>query len=367
MRGIEVIGIYLIYILIVYGIVGNSYRRNQCVCDKRKILCIEIIFIAGLSVLLNVIFTNIGIITGSDRLNYIYEFSGARAPDSLGLQWIFSLVHTLGGDIYTVYNITTFITVFLTLYAYKKSKYANEKVILLLLSTQWVFFTFTALKQSYANAFAALAFVKIIEGEKRKDYLWGSFFIVLAILFHSSAIILVPITILIIINKTLSKKSGIISAFVIIGSLFIQKIAVLFAKIINPFLPMVAAKISQYMTDFGASGGDSLAVLKYVAIFVILLWAIVNRNRYINTIEGYTKYEMVTLFAAILLLYSVISYWFVRFIDMLYFPVFVFYVLIDKGTMLSGNRNLIRCIVYGSQFFFTFRWILRIFNIYGGL
>lgn len=367
MRGIFVVAIYFIFAVVFYGIIKTSYNRAENRNSPNKISVFSISFLSVLAVFLNIICTNLSVIVGSDRINYIYEFSGARSPDSIGLQLVFFLVHLIGGDINYVYIITTFVSVFVTLLAYRKSKYAQPQVIALLLSTQWIFYTFTALKQSFANAFVAVAFVCFIESEKRKDYLLGVMMLVIAIVFHSSAIALLPVLILLFLQKKSSRRNTFYSALIIIGSIFIRQISLIIARFISPILPLVSLKIIQYMSKLDTSSINSMTIFKYVSIFIILIWAYANRKQYRLKIDVFSKYFLTTLYASILLIYSVFSYWFVRFIDLFYFPIFVFYALIDRDEYLYSNKIIIRICVYGLQIIFLIRWIMRIFNIYGGL
>ena len=170
-NGIIVLFLYFLICIISSLFINADYKRYRSNGrSKVKIKISSMIIIATLFSVLNwfiTVYISNGVL-GSDRLNYNVEFQGVRSVGSPGLQWIFDIVLRLGGDIYWVFYLTTFITCYLTLVAYRRSQMATPKFMVLLFVSEYIFFTFTGLKQAYAVAFSYLFFVNAIENKTLK-------------------------------------------------------------------------------------------------------------------------------------------------------------------------------------------------------
>lgn len=173
----------------------RSVDRLTGQSDSARKMPYSLIFsIAALFALYNAYCTGGKLPTGGDRLNYYLDFSGFRKNESVALQLIFNVVKYCGGDIFTVYYFTTFVCVFLTFVAYRKMPRADYCAVALLLLTDFVFFTFTALKQCYACACAAMFFAYAIDENTPKNVVLSITYLTAACLFHTSGFILIRCT-----------------------------------------------------------------------------------------------------------------------------------------------------------------------------
>lgn len=367
-----------ILLIIIYGLVSIvSYlliRQNYIIYSERiengnkKIKLLSIIFISSLFTFVNWFATKTlaNNVLGSDRLNYSVEFLGTRSVQSPGLQFIFDIVKKCGGDIYTVFYVTTFLTMFFTLIAYRRSKLASPKLITLLLVSEYVFFSFTGLKQSYAAAFSFLFFVNAIEDKTKRGLILCVVDIVLAILFHSSGYILIPLLVILRIGRENKKRFYFITGVAVLSLIFLPNIMQFVSSRIGSFLPILSFKIEKYFGD--ATGGlDSQwsAIIKYLPFVYISILGVLNRKRFKYVISEYDSLLLAAVVGSLVVLYSMFSYWFQRFRYSFYFPVFLLYDLIDRNEELKGNRVINDTIVIGGSLLVTTRKILLIFKNFG--
>lgn len=356
------------YLLIKQNYISYLLETNLCQQKANKLRISSIFIISSLYTILNWFATKIfsNNTLGSDRLNYSIEFSGVRSVQSPGLQFIFDIVKKCGGDIYSVFYITTFLTVFLTLIAYRRSKLASPKLITLLLVSEYIFFTFTGLKQSYSAAFSFLFFVNAIENKTKKGTMLCLFDIMLAILFHSSGYILIPLLVILRIDRDNKKRFYFLTFISILCLVFLPNIMQFVSARLGSFLPILSFKIDNY---FGNSSGglDSQwsAIIKYFPFIYISIWGMLNRKKFMYEIEEYDLLLLVSFIGSLIVLYSLYSYWFQRFRYSFYFPVFLLYDLIDRNEELKGNRIINDTVVIGGSLLVTARKILLIFKNFG--
>ena len=373
-NGILMMAIYGFVSFVSYLIIKQNYviyvnNGNNGGLKEKKLGTLRIIIISSLFTSLNWFATKIlsNNFLGSDRLNYSIEFSGVRSVQSPGLQFVFDIVKKFGGDIYSIFYITTFITVFITLIAYRRSKLASPKLITLLLVSEYVFFSFTGLKQSYAASFSFLFFVNAIEDKTKKGFLLCVFDILLAIIFHSSGYILIPLLVILRIGREKKKRFYFITIVAVLSLVFLPNIMQFISARIGSFLPILSFKIEKYFGDVsGGLDNQWSAIVKYFPFFYVSIWGIANRKRFKNTIENYDSFLLMSVIGSLMVFYSIFSYWFQRFRYSFFFPVFLLYDLIDRNEELKGNRIINNAIVIGGSFFVTTRKIILIFKNFGG-
>lgn len=372
-NGIILIMVYGIIAIISYWLIKQNYiaysKKTELGLDKAVKLKIPIIcLISILFAWVNWFATNVlsKNVLGSDRLNYSVEFLGSRSVQSTGLQFIFDVVKRCGGDIYTVFYITTFITVFITLIAYRRSKLTSPKIIVLLLVSEYVFFTFTGLKQSYTAAFSFLFFVNAVEDKSKKGTILSIIDIILSIIFHSAGYILIPLFVILRFNRDNKRKFYFYVAIASLSLLLLPNIMQFISSHFGAYVPLLSFKIDKYFGE--ATGGlDSQwsAIIKYLPFFYVSVWGIANRKKFKRDIAEFDSLLLITVVGSLVVLYSIYSYWFQRFRYSFYFPVFLLYELMDRNDELKGNRVINDTIVIGGSLLVTVRKIILIFKNFG--
>lgn len=301
-----------------------------------------------------------------DRTNYAYEFTGARSVGSPGMQVLFEVVDYLGGDIYTVFYITTFTYVFLMLLAYRKWESANYKIFGLLIFSEWIFFSIITLKQSYACAFAALFFAYISEMKNKKDSYIALIFAILASLFHISGLILFPIYFATCMKKMSKLKSNLIVAISLLLMFNLKNIVIIFGALLDGVLPMYSKRIISYFVEEDVTGDGALySFVKWMPFYYITFISFLYRKKNRES-NSYNKLLIISVIASLLVLFSIVSYWFNRFRGIFYMPVFVLYFMANNQTSNGNARRINDLIVYGAQATVFLRWFILNYINFGG-
>ncbi len=358
---------YALIILVLYQFAINSRRPSFPISGYKQRSNFKQIYIvlgAALCMLYDLYITLTSVSMGGDRTNYLYDFLGYRRILTPGLQLLVD-VFRLFSDNFTVFLLLVcFICIALTLYAYRIYKHATPIAIFLLLSTQYLFSTFVNLKQCFANAFAALFFAVLFEMRGRKRDIWCIVLMVLACLFHQTAIILLPIYL--VCRGKNRKPINLILLLSFVALLFLDKLAVLAASILSPIVPSISAKIMEYFGSLSGAGGDAITLLKGFPYYIILAVGIRKRKKLMGKIENYDNYLLICLIMVLTQLAGLWSYWLPRLQYFLYLPVFV---LFGQMLALEGSRKTRFCLrvaVCGSILFFSFRDLILIYTLYGG-
>lgn len=386
-NGIIVMAYYVLICAIIYFFIWYRYHkvvvrneRNNCKSlTKKKISLFEMIIYSSIFAMFNRFCTNISINFGSDRENYLYEFMGGRNPNSIGLEFVFNVVKYFKGDIYTVFAITTFVGVFLFLLAYRLSERAKPEVVLLIFASEWIFFTFTALKQTYACGIAAVFFVYLLEEKRMRGTIICFCLACIACLFHMVGFILFPILIIIRMKKMSTSKTIFFVVVILLCTIYIEPLAIWTDKLLSGMLSVFGGnllskifsvlrmKISYYFVDNSDEPEHSIfSFIKYFPFYYITIIGFLYRKKMSRILEDYNKYMIVSFLASGIIIYSYFNYWFYRFIAVFYIPIFIYYVMVEKNMSYETNKWLSRFIVYGFTFLVTIRKIIIMFINYGG-
>lgn len=365
-KGIVVLATYIFISLIsVYLVYTDEVKYNN-LKSKNKISLFTILIISLLFTFFNIFSTNISLEYGSDRIIYAYEFTGVRSSGSVALDFLFKIFREFGGNIKIFFYFTTFVCVFLTLLAYRISKKTNYKVFILLLTSEWILFTITALKQTYACVFSCFFFIFLIEYDNKKyGTIFSVIFAIIASMFHITGLILFPLFILVKMKKITEKKLMILLLLIILSIFLLKPISLFFKEIVGIFFPAYEIKINSYFTrETNILEVSSFSFIKYLPIYYIAILGIIKK-KYILDIENYDHYLIISVLGAGLVGYTVVSYWFYRFNGIFYFPMFIFYKLLNSKIKNILEHNCNNIIVYGGSLVILMRKIILIFINYG--
>lgn len=365
-KGIVVLETYIFISLIsIYLVYADEIKYNNLKL-KNKISFFTILIISLLFTAFNIFSTNISLEYGSDRINYAYEFTGLRSSGSVALDFLFKIFREFGGNIEIFFYFTTFICVFLTLLAYRISKKTNYKVFILLLTSEWILFTITALKQTYACVFSYFFFIFLTEYDNKKyGTIFSIIFAILASMFHITGLIFFPLLILLKMKKITEKKLMILLLLIISSIFLLKPLSLFFKEIVGIFFPVYEIKINSYFTKgTNILGISSFSFIKYLPIYYIAILGIIKK-KYILDIENYDHYLIISVLGAGLVGYTVASYWFSRFNGIFYFPMFIFYDLLNSKIKNRLEHKCNDIIVYGGSFLMLTRKIILIFVNYG--
>ena len=355
-----------------------TYRKTQyvyCGIDGEGSLSVRprrdglrlllIFFYAILFVLLNVYCTKTSAAYGSDRVNYAFEFTGHRGS-GVGLDILFGLFRALSLSFTDMLYFTTFVSVLVILLAHGVFEYSSRLSLAFLLSTDFVFFTFTALKQSYSCAFAALLFVLLIKKRTLGNVIGCVLLITLAILFHPASVVLIPLFLVCSfrrLNKTIILLYMVVLALAFV---FFMDIGAFLANLVEPLFPKFAEMLTRYFKKLDRTDVVSaVAFLKGVSFYLLFGFGCIYRKRIKKTCLNYDKYLVILATASVLCLCSVYVYWTMRFRAFFYLPAAIFFGILFKN-ISKKERIVLTVSTLGANLVLLVRWLLLIYSNYGG-
>lgn len=299
-----------------------------------------------------------------DRARYAYRFvNNWRKPFSTGLNVLIDFVHSFSNDEKMLFFCVTFLCTFLTLYAYRISECGNKYALFYILCSDYLIFSFYGLKQAPAMAFGAIGIIYFIQ----KKYIRAVAFIIIAISFHESAAITIPIVMICSISR---KRIFRCASYVIMALflLFFSGMTRFSFEIIGKYMPSLLQESMPYLDSSGgfAISYNLLTVIKGMPFYILSVFICLERGKYKDTIKYYDNYLIMSLFVSFVWFTTLYMYWMERFAFYCYVPLFIFASELFKLCRGDKKTEYIRYAFTGSLFLFTMRYIGIIFMKYGG-
>lgn len=348
---------------------SRNRRRDLQQSREAKISLAVIILIALLFVLYNVLVTKMNPSTTSDRRNYALNFYGIRASQSAGLTTVIKYLRHFSSNVESLFYVTTFLTMAITLLAYRIDPEATPSTLLFLFSSQYVFFSLECLKQAYANAFSALCLAFALRNEGREDKVLSIVALILAIYFHHTGFFLIPILIMLRMRKT--KKRVLWSFFaLVILILFLEPLLLKIASIVAPYASLLATKIYQYIGDSSSEDVQTEGFLTFVKgfpFYVITLIGWLKRKSLVDKITNYDNYLFLSGVLCLAYLATIYNSWIYRFSYFFYLAEGAFFSLLIRNIKNPNNKIIIKYATLGVLSLLTFRFVLLMYMNFGGL
>ena len=368
---------YFAFVFLLYGLAKNaSYQRRIIFSagglalgqkdNEHRMLLRSVLF---LCVLVGIY----GIICGTvpysaDRGNYALRFANDGylmnvKSNSVGLYWIEVVLHLFTYDPRWLFFTIPFLSLLLTLIAYNKIPETTPESLLFLGLSSYYVFSFYAFKQAPAVAFVALAFAFFFKGKK----LSSALFLAVAICFHESSWIMLPVFIAMVGFKSKAIR-GLTYSCLLASVLFFPQVSRYVTNIVSSVSGM-DAQISGYLDETGAIREhlNYLTAVKGVPYYFISVVALIKRPVLKGRIDNYDKYLLLSCFTSVTVLLSTFMYWMWRFGTYCYFPVFVFASLIYREMDSFREKQQFKYCLGFLLGFFTLRSLCQYYFIYGGI
>ncbi len=360
---------YIIATVISYLIAKKDYKRF--IKNKGpKLTIISVIIISLLYGLFNIIATKTSSVIGGDRQNYIYDYTGVRSSSSDGLNLVISFFNIFTNDYLVFFYASTIIVVFITLLAYRISEHTTPKTLLFLLCTQYVSFTLSVLKQSYANAFAALSISVALNEKTTKNKILCAIFVYLSILFHHTAFILIPICI-ILCKKQRKRSLYFYLTAIILFIIFLEPILTITSNISSHIAPVISVKINSYLlenaTESGLRPENLTTAIKGIPFYVLTIAGFMSRKK---LLKEQTRYDDLLFLCSILsvsYLLTVFNGWIYRFSYIFLLSAGMLYTYIRSTLNKKTNICIFSILTIGILSYLTIRYIALSFLLYGGI
>ncbi len=298
----------------------------------------------------------------SDRGNYAVRFENHYdSPWTLGLNTIANILYLVSDDARVLFFTVSFLYMILTYVAYHKYEHITQEVFIFLGVSQYFIFSFYLLKQAPAIALAAISMAYFMKDK----YVQSILCLVLAVLFHESALVLIPLYMVMYGGRNpIFRWLGYISmAVCLFGFTFASQLVV---DIITRFSPELTNQVGDYFDVANLQSGFAVTVLKGIPYYAITLIGFIKRPLLHKGIKYYDRYLILSVFVCVMTLLSSRMYWMFRFATYMYFPMFVFLSLILKENENKKENTMIRCGIGGTLLFLSARYLYQIFFWHGG-
>ena len=358
-NGIVKIAIYPLIILLSFFMVrqDEQYYNNELVAKRIKLSTIFIIslVVAVYSMSFNKTFW------WTDVSYYDYIFtSNLKMEQSFGLDFIFVVLRkfTLNTDV--LLFVMGFLATNVMLLAYRELDEGYSLIILLMFLT--LFFVETVqvnLKQSLACGFAYFCIIFML----KKRYILSILFLVLAGLFHITALPILAITcVLMALMKINNDVFKIIVCVVLCATLLFYNQIFLLLEKITIGIPRVYNKLIEYDPRFSAGVASSkLVIVKGAAYYLITFAGIIYRKRFKEVIENYDQLFMVSLLASLSYLFAGIIYWMSRIVCYFWLIDILFLTMVSKRLESVGEKIVLEWGVGALLGVATFRLMFQIY------
>ena len=188
MRMLGYVGLIVLVALVErYSLLRDS---NRIKLQSRNQSKISIVTLTILSVLFG-LYSSVGmsIAQTEDRIVYAQTFfENITDSHTVGLNFLYKILTPFSNNPKILFFTVAFLSVFLILLAHRLNNDAQPNTLLYLVLSQCFIYSFYLLKQAPAIGLAALATTMLLQ----EKTLLSLLFLVLAILFHESALIIIP-------------------------------------------------------------------------------------------------------------------------------------------------------------------------------
>ncbi len=299
-----------------------------------------------------------------DRGNYAYRFVGDY-PDywTTGLRVIVDFLHIFTHDPKWLFFTVTFLSVLLFLIVYCWEDNATWKTLVLLVSSSSLVYSFYLLKQVLSIVFCALALTAFL----KKRWFLTIVFTFMAILFHESAIIIIPFMVMLLFAKKrwMRMLFAITSVICICSFSNMTRIGI---QLLGKIFPVIIAEISRYLDDTGgiAISSNIMTVFKGFPYYIITIYGFIKRPELKNRIKNYDELLMISMFGSFTILMSYYMYWMWRLGAFCYFHIFLFVDQLSTYSKKTREGQMFFVIVFFSLSFLTLRYLAMILFNAGG-
>ena len=357
------IAYYLVFVFCLFIYAKYKYKNDRI---KKFGLVALIIF--------GIIFGVYGIICGppgesiGDRHNYVRRFETPGQEEymknqSIGLWALESIIQlfTRNGSVLFFVVATVFFVV--NIYCYKKCKESRPLYLLLFFLSTVGLWGFFAMKQALSLAFANLAHVYYMEGNKK----WAIPFLIVAILCHEAAWIVIPCLIAAEYGKKSKVRQWVLYIILFAIAIFYPQISKYFISLFS-YLPGMDTQVGNYVDSSGSMIVDTnfFTIFKSAPYYIITIFAILYRKKLRDKIKNYDFMLVLSVFCSIFSVLSVYMYWMFRFATYFYLPCFLLIVQILEH-LEESNRKILIVLIVSIMLGLMVKLLLQYYFIYGGI
>lgn len=301
--------ILLVFVFFIFVVQKGQLRDLDSINYQKKIK------IWSTNLIITILFSCYSALLGTvglpDRRSYMYSFlvryryynsirDITSSFDEFGYVLLNIMIGKITNDGFWLFFIITFITTIINLNVLTKvTKKYYFALFFYFMSLNFFNSTFL-FRQSLAVAFGNLAFYYLIKEKKIRSFV----LILIAITFHTSAVVLFIIYYLYVIRKSKSFNLQFVLVLGFMMAVFIGGNS----SLINNFA--LIEKYNQYDVSFG--GGTLFSIFKGLPFYIITIISIMNMKKYIKHLQDYRFYIGALYIYSLMWILTYNMYWFFR-------------------------------------------------------
>lgn len=284
--------------------------------------------------------------------------------NSYGLYIIVKILHAFTHDA----NVFFFFMMFFVIIAVAMAIEAYEDktpicFLMVACGMQYVY-GFYMLKQVLALPISAMAIAYFFQ----KKYKQCILLVGLAIMFHETSIILLPLMLIFVLVERFPNFKYVLVIGTGVLLLGVNILIKPMMAIVSQIIPDIAAQLTIYLTEDGSliTSDNFATIIKGAPYYLIAIYATLRRKSLRQKINNYDNFLIMAWFTSIMTLLSAQMYWFWRIAAIGYIPTYVLMSLIYK---YDSKRRSVSIVLYSSialLFVFTFRYLFQVYFNRGG-
>ncbi len=280
-----------------------------------------------------------------------------------GVNFIANIIHATFDDVNVLFFSITFITVFAFLVVVYNNDDERKNITLFFVTSSLIINSFYLIKQAPAVAFGTIALVEVT----KKRYVTTVLMILLAVLFHESALILIPLCIFYVFkDKKLIRYlcyAGMVLVVLMYG-VFSSRLYIFLQR----YLPDVAFDLRNYFDSSGdiIDNGSFATILKGAPVYIITYMGFRKRKELSTKIDNNYYYLMLCTFNSVCIILSMYMHWMFRLGLYAMIPGFIFGAKIIGQTKDKRSAFYYKYAIISLSLFVNLRYLAQIYFIYGG-
>ena len=253
------------------------------------------------------------------------------------------------------------------LFMYRIDEKATPETLIFFFSTFYVYSTFDNLKQCYANALAVVFFCLITKDRSVRRDVLCLLTALLASYFHSVGFVLFLLFIYCKVQEYTPKYTTLYVCILVVVIIFFEPLVIAVADRVAKSIPMLSGTINNYFREnYTARESINAVFLKGAAAYLLSAWGLAGRKKLVRKVPHYDLYLFMTILGALLYLYSMRVYWFVRFPIVLCYPMAMLFSALCRNS-IPHNRYILGTLIAGGNLLILLRSMILAFVNFGGI
>ena len=359
---------HFIFALVMIRLSKRDCRANLRACDGmdgfvHKLSAKTILLFCIFEAIYTLICAPFGVYLADRRIYALHFTIYDNDASTLGLAVVSDILWLFSNKPEYLFVAIAVLYILVTCIAYNKYEDANPTIFLLIGLSLYTTYGLYQFKQCMAAAFTALSFAYFFRNKKIPCICS----LTVAILFHETALLMIPLMILLKIVK--SKVGYFVASIILLSCLvFFEPANRLVIGVFAGFIPSFSARFGDYLSSSGSLliEPNYVTALKGIPYYFIVLIGLIKRPYYHDRIKNYDKLLFISVFVSVTTMASIYMYWLWRIGELAYMVVFYFWSQLCVCFCKKEYKQL-NVLLGGTFFLLTLYQLIICYINYGGI